>query len=208
MSSPTPEVIATKAEAARRRAARSRLVGRGALLMMLGVMAAFVVQSLFKPQPIKQAEEPPKERPAIISGGLSSFSGIDQNSKPFSVKAMNGVQDPDNETLMHLSSVVGAFVRREGGEVQVTADKAEYEIKSKDLKVSGNVRFEEPGRYVAHLKSAEVNLDKQVIITNEPVQVETTGASVSADSMQTSDDGRVVRLRGNVKAHFQTDVAE
>jgi LPS export ABC transporter protein LptC len=116
------------------------------------------------------------------------------------------VQDPVIDTLMHLTTVIGAFVRREGGDVQVTADHAEYEIKNKDLKVSGNVRFEEPGRYVAHLKSAEVNLDKQVIITKEPVQVETAGASVSADSMETSDDGKVVTLRGNVKAHFETDV--
>jgi LPS export ABC transporter protein LptC len=208
MSSPTPEFIAAKADAARRRAERSRIITRGALIVGLAVFAGFIGQSVFKPSAVKPVEEAPTERPKIISGGLSSFSGIDQNSQPFSVKAMEGVQDTSNETLMHLTSVIGAFVRREGGEVQVTADKADYEIRNKDLKVSGNVRFEEPGRYVAHLKSAEVNLDRQVIFTKEPVQVETSGASVSADSMETSDDGRVVRLRGNVKAHFTTDVAE
>jgi len=206
MSSPTPEVISQKAELARRRAARSQLIMRGALFVGLAVLVGFITQSLLKPGPVLPVEEAPSEKPQIISGGLSSFSGIDQNAQPFSVKALQGVQDPVNDTLMHLTTVIGAFVRREGGEVQVTADHAEYEIKNKDLKVSGNVRFEEPGRYVAHLKSAEVNLDKQVIVTKEPVQVETAGASVSADSMETSDDGKVVTLRGNVKAHFVTDV--
>ena len=179
---------------------------RGALFVGLAVLVGFITQSFLKPGPVVPVEEAPSEKPQIISGGLSSFSGIDQNAKPFSVKALQGVQDPVNDTLMHLTTVIGAFVRREGGDVQVTADHAEYEIKNKDLKVSGNVRFEEPGRYVAHLKSAEVNLDKQVIITKEPVQVETAGASVSADSMETSDDGKVVTLRGNVKARFVTDV--
>ena len=206
MSSPTPDVIFQKAEQARRRAARSQLIMRGALFVGLAVLVGFITQSLLKPRPVIPMEEAPNEKPRIISGGLSSFSGIDQNAQPFSVKAMQGVQDPVNDTLMHLTTVIGAFVRREGGDVQVTADHAEYEIKNKDLKVSGNVRFEEPGRYVAHLKSAEVNLDKQVIVTKEPVQVETAGASVSADSMETSDDGKVVTLRGNVKAHFETDV--
>jgi lipopolysaccharide export system protein LptC len=206
MSSPTPDVISQKAEQARRRAARSQLIMRGALFVGLAVLGGFITQSLLKPGPVIPVEEAPNEKPQIISGGLSSFSGIDQNSQPFSVKAMQGVQDPVNDTLMHLTTVIGAFVRREGGDVQVTADHAEYEIKNKDLKVSGNVRFEEPGRYVAYLKSAEVNLDKQVIVTKEPVQVETAGASVSADSMETSDDGKVVTLRGNVKARFVTDV--
>jgi lipopolysaccharide export system protein LptC len=206
MSSPTPEAISQKAEQARRRAARSQLIMRGALFVGVAVLAGFITQSLLKPGPVKPLDEAPSEKPQLISGGLSSFSGIDQNAQPFSVKALQGVQDPVNDTLMHLTTVIGAFVRRQGGDVEVTADHAEYEIKNKDLKVSGNVRFEEPGRYVAHLKSAEVNLDKQVIVTKEPVQVETAGASVSADSMETSDDGKVVTLRGNVKARFVTDV--
>ena len=103
---------------------------------------------------------------------------------------------------MHLKKVNGTFVRREGGEVQVVADVADYELKTKDLKVSGNVRFEEPGRYVALLSSAEVNLERQRIVTKEPVQVQTSGATVSADSMETSEDGKLVILRGHVKAQF------
>ena len=208
MSSPTPEFILQKAQVARKRAARSRLIVRGAMVIGLAIVVGFVGQSLLKPARLKPVEEAPTDKPQIISGGFSSFAGIDKNSKPFSVKAEKGVQDPTDETLMHLTTVVGAFVRREGGDVEVTADRADYEIKSKDLNVSGNVRFEEPGRYVAHLKSAAVNLDQQVIVTKEPVQVETASASVSADSMETSDDGKIVKLNGNVKARFKTDVAD
>ena len=72
---------------------------------------------------------------------------------------------------------------------------------------NGNVRFEEPGRYVANLTSAEVNLNRQKISTKDPVQVQTANARVSADSMETSEDGKIVRLKGHVKASFQTDLA-
>ena len=205
MSSPTPESFILKAEQARKRALRSRFLSRAAALAAIAVIIGFVGQSLFFNSTVDQPPEPKPELAPHVSGGLSSFSGIDQNAKPFSVKAMEGVQDAQVETLMHLKTVTGSFVRKLGGEVVVTADVADYEIRNKDLKVSGNVRFEEPGRYIAKLASAEVNLDRQRISTHDPVQVETSGATVSADSMETSEDGKVVILRGHVKAHFATD---
>jgi lipopolysaccharide export system protein LptC len=208
MSSLIPDQFAVKAEQARKRAVRSRLLMRVAMVAGAAVIIGFVSQSVFFNPGLEKPPEPALEPAPLVSGGLSSFSGIDQNDKAFSVKAMNGVQDPQVETLMHLKTVTGSFIRKLGGEVVVTADTADYEIKNKDLKVTGNVRFEEPGRYIAKLSSAEVNLDRQRISTKEPVQVETAGATVSADSMETSEDGKVVILRGHVKAHFVTDVAE
>ncbi len=207
MSSPTPDSFTSKAEQARKRALRSRRLGYGAALVAAALAAVFIVQGVIHAPPA--APEPPvPEKAQHIAGGFSSFSGIDINNKPFSVKALQGVQDSTDETLMHLKTVTGAFVRREGGEVQVIADSADYELKTKDLMVAGNVRFEEPGRYVAKLSSATVNLERQRIVTKEPVQVETSGATVSADSMETSEDGKLVILRGHVKAQFAGNVVE
>ena len=207
MSSPTPDPFTLKAEQARRRALRSRILGYGASLAALALAGTFVVQG-FIHAPVAPTEPAPLEKAQHISGGLSTFAGIDINAKPFSVTAKEGVQDLKNETLMHLKGVQGNFVRREGGEVQVVADSADYELKTKDLSVVGHVRFEEPGRYVALLSSAEVNLERQRIVTKEPVQVETSGATVSADSMETSEDGRLVILRGHVKARFAASVID
>jgi lipopolysaccharide export system protein LptC len=201
MSSHTPDTFASKAEQARRRALRSRRLGYGAAVLAAILVGVFIVQGIVRAPPAPP-EPPVPEKAQNISGGFSSFSGIDINDKPFSVKALQGVQDAKDETLMHLKTVTGGFVRREGGEVQVIADSADYELKTKDLMVSGNVRFEEPGRYVAKLSSATVNLERQRIVTKEPVQVETSGATVSADSMETSEDGKLVILRGHVKAQF------
>ncbi|MBG1232945.1 LPS export ABC transporter periplasmic protein LptC [Aestuariivirga litoralis] len=203
MSSPTPDTFHSKAEQARARAARSRLVLRGSIVVGVLVVGAFVGQAIFMraptppPAPVQEVEKAP-----VISGGFSTFTGIDQHSKPFSVKAQEGIQDAKSDSLMHLKTVTGSFLRHEGGEVQVTSNTADYELKTKDLHVAGDVRFEEPGRYVAYLKSAAVNLEKQRIVTKEPVQVQTAGATIFADSMETSEDGQVVKLTGNVKAHF------
>ncbi len=201
MSSPIRDPFTLKAEQAQRRALRSRRLGYGAGFAAVALAITFFVQGTVQKPPAPQAPIP-ADKAKQVTGGASSFSGIDINKKPFSVKAENGVQDANSETLMHLKNVNGTFIRREGGEVQVVADVAEYELKTKDLKVSGHVRFEEPGRYVALLSSAEVNLERQRIVTKEPVQVETSGATVSADSMETSEDGKLVILRGHVKAQF------
>jgi len=202
MSSPTPDHFHSRAEQARARAARSRVVLRGSIVVGCLVIAAFFAESY-----IRRAATPPPapvvvDKAPVISGAMSTFSGIDNHSKPFNVRAQEGIQDAASETLMHLKTVNGNFQRHEGGEVQVTGDKADYEMKTKDLNLTGNVTFEEPGHYIAYLKSAAVNLERQKIVTKEPVQVKTEGATVFADSMETSEDGGTVTLRGNVKAHF------
>jgi LPS export ABC transporter protein LptC len=203
MSSP----ILDPAKRARDRARRSQLLGRIAMGLGAALILGFVLQSFYLKPVVKPVVVTAPEKAAVISGASSSFSGIDENSKPFQVDALEGTQDKDNQTLMHLKKVSGSFIRKEGGEVKVAADQADYEISSKDLKLVGSVRFEEPGRYIAHLVSAEVNLNKQKISTKDPVQVETANARVSADSMETSEDGKIVRLKGHVKASFATDLA-
>jgi LPS export ABC transporter protein LptC len=207
MSSPIPEKVNDQAKRARDRARRSQLLGRVAMVLGGALAIGFVLQSFYLKPVVKPEVVAVPERAPVISGSSSSFAGIDENSKPFQVDAAEGTQDKDNQTLMHLKTVTGAFTRKQGGEVKVAADQASYEISTKDLKLVGNVRFEEPGRYVAHLASAEVNLNKQKISTKDPVQVETANARVSADSMETSEDGKIVRLKGHVKASFQTELA-
>lgn len=208
MYSPTPEILASKAELARRRARRSRLLVRLAILLGCGLGVAFTAQSIW----FKPVAPPPPEVPLaktdVIAGGRSSFSGIDVNSKPFSVTAEKGVQDKTNASLMHLETVSGGFVRKAGGDVQVSSDNADYDVKTKDLSLRGNVRFEEPGRYVARFSSAQVNLERQRITANESVQVETAGATILADGMETSEDGSVIRLHGHVQASFNLVDAE
>ena len=207
MSLPIPDQVSDPAQRARNRAKRSQLLARVAMGLGGAVVVGFIAQSIYlKPSP--KTEEPAiLEKAPVISGSASSFSGIDENSKPFLVNAQEGVQDKSIETLMHLKTVSGSFTRKNGGEVKVQSDQAEYEVRNKDLKLVGNVRFEEPGRYVALLSSAQVNLNRQQISTKDPVQVQTANARVSADSMETSDDGKIVRLKGHVKASFQTDLA-
>ncbi len=207
MSSPIPDQISDPAQRARNRARRSQLLARVAMGLGGALIVGFVFQSVYmKPSAKIEVAAAPEKAP-VISGNASSFSGIDENSKPFLVNAQEGIQDKDIETLMHLKIVSGSFTRKDGGEVKVASDQAEYEIRNKDLKLVGNVRFEEPGRYVANLSSAEVNLTRQKISTKDPVQVQTANARVSADSMETSEDGKIVRLKGHVKASFQTDLA-
>lgn len=206
MSSPTPEAFALKAAQARKRAERSRFLMKFAIVAGAALAVVFVGQSLYHKAQQPTEKQMALEKSPIIAGGYSNFSGIDKFSKPFLVRSENGVQDDKVESLMHLKTVTGSFVRRGGGDVQVLADAADYDTKTKDLSVAGHVRFEEPGRYIAYLQSAQVNLEQQKISTKEPVQVKTASATISAESMETSEDGSTVNLRGNVKAHFQSSV--
>ena len=208
MSSPTPDAFALKAAQARKRAVRSRFLVRFAAIAGAALAIIFVGQSFFYQAQGPAVRKTVIEKSPIIAGGYSNFSGIDKFSKPFLVRSEAGVQDEKIESLMHLRIVTGSFVRRGGGDVQVLSDTADYDTTTKDLTVTGNVRFEEPGRYVAHFQTAQVNLELQKISTKQPVQVQTAGATILADSMETSEDGSTVYMRGHVKAHFQSELGD
>ncbi len=208
MSSPTPEAFALKAAQARKRAKRSRFLMKIAAATAAALALIFIGQSVYYKSLRSPVSEVAIEKSPIVAGGYSNFSGIDKFSKPFLVRSENGAQDAKVESLMHLKTVTGGFVRRGGGDVQILSDLADYDTKTKDLTVSGHVRFEEPGRYVAYLQMAQVNLEQQKIFTNQPVQVQTGGATISADSMETSEDGSTVYMRGHVKAHFKSELGE
>ena len=207
MSSPTPEQFSLKAQQARNRALRSRTLMKAAAFTGVALALGFVGQGLFYKAQLPPVPVPVLEKAPIISGGVSQFSGIDKYSRPFLVQAQRGVQDDKVESLMHLKTVAGSFVRRGGGNVEVVADTADYDTKTKDMSLSGHVRFVEQDRYTAELQSAQVNLEQQKIATNQPVQVKTGDATVSADTMETSEDGAVY-LRGNVKAHFTSEIGD
>ena len=205
MSSPTPDQFILKAEQARNRALRSRTLMKAAAVTGVALAAVFVGQSFFYKPQVPPPPAPVVEKAPIVSGSVSQFSGIDKYSRPFLVHAQDGVQDAQVESLMHLKTVVGSFVRRGGGNVDVIADTADYDTKTKDLKLFGNVHFVEEARYTAVLQSAQVNMEQQKIATNQPVQVKTGDATILADAMETSEDGTVY-LRGNVKAHFESEI--
>ena len=211
MSSPIDQSrTGSNEQRAKRATARARLApffGIGAGLIGLGIVAAFLFQSiLIKPEAPKanMAIEKPKVE-KVVSGQASRITGFDKNRQPFELAALNGIQDISNLDLVHLQTVTGTFHRDDGGAIGIASNIAQYDAKTKALDLQGKVTLREEGHYIAHMEAASVNVDDHSLISKTPVKVDTSSGTVEADGMTVGPYGTRIVFIGHVKANFATN---
>lgn len=185
----------------------SKLLGLGALVFGLGALVAFLIQSGFFSSFLPQAVMAPEvlTNATVISGTESRISGLDKENLPYEIAAKKGVQDETSDHLVHLETVSGVFHRPNNKQVNLNSKIALYDAKTKGMTLMGDVVFEEPGRYIARMQKANVNLDDKSLISESPVHVDMTTGTVEADSLEITDNGKRSLFKGRVKARFETN---
>ena len=201
------EALQRQARKAGARVRLARRLGLAALLGGAGILVVFLWQSaafgILAPAP-KQVTLAP-ETAKIITGTSSNFTGMDNAQKPFEVNANNALQDQANTDLVHLDGVHGKFFRVEGKQTSVASNKANYNVKTKALDLTGQVDLEEPGHFTAKLENATVDLDGKAMTSNGPVTVDIPGGKVEANAMAVDKGGVHIVFSGNVRASFKND---
>jgi lipopolysaccharide export system protein LptC len=185
----------------------SKFLGLGAGVFGLAALVAFLVQSgffsSFLPQPVVAPEILPNA--SVISGTESRISGLDKENLPYEIAAKKGVQDKTSDHLVHLETVSGVFHRPNNKRVNLNSLSALYDAKTKAMTLMGDVVFEEPGRYIARMQKANVNLDDKSLVSESPVHVDMATGTVEADSLEIMDNGKRSLFKGRVKAVFETN---
>jgi lipopolysaccharide export system protein LptC len=146
--------------------------------------------------------------PNQISGSNATIAGTGKDNQPFEVTAKSGVQDLDQETLVHLQTVNGLFQRPTGNKLNVTAARATYDTQTKQMALDGEVVFDEAGRFRAVMDGATVNTETQTLQSRSPVKVEVIGGTITADSFSVGERGERMIFKGGVKARFVTEGAQ
>jgi hypothetical protein len=196
-----------RAKRAVTRARLAPLLGLGAGIIGLGVVGAFLTQSIFiEPDQRKPIVTTPKKKvETVVSGQASKIAGYDKNKQPFELAAVNGIQDSTNLDLVHLQTVTGTFHRADGGAIGLASNAAQYDSNSKLLSMQGKVILKEAGRYTAYMDAASVNVDDHSLVSQTRVKVDTSTGTVEADTMTVGPYGGRIIFKGHVKAVFETD---
>jgi hypothetical protein len=196
-----------RAKRAVSRARLAPLLGIGAGIIGLGVVGAFLTQSLFVSPDLPKvtASAAPQKVEKVVSGQASKITGYDKNKQPFELAAVNGVQDAANLDLVHLQTVTGTFHKAGGGAIGLASNAAQYDSNTKLLSMEGKVVLKEAGRYTAYMEAASVNVDDHSLVSQTPVKVDTSTGTVEADTMTVGPYGGRILFKGRVKAVFGTE---
>ncbi|MCA0433849.1 MAG: LPS export ABC transporter periplasmic protein LptC [Proteobacteria bacterium] len=193
---------------AQRRSGVSKLLAYGAAAGAVALAGVYAIQlGLFDgvTGPADTAPPVPVTSPDLMTGKNATIAGTGKNNQPFEVQAKSGIQDRDQETLVHLQAVDGMFQRPNGEPLKVDAARARYDTVSKMLQLEGEVTFDEKGRFTAKMDGAEVNTETQTLVSKSPVTVNVSGGTIKADSFTVTDQGQRMLFKGGVKARFMTE---
>lgn len=208
MSSPT-ELVRLRAEKAARRARIAPYIGLGLIGVAIGFTALFFYQAgVFGSLTPKPPQPVPKiEKADQITSQQSHVSGFDREQQPYELEAREGYQDKDKPNLVHLEELTGTFRKSSGKTYNIAANTGLYDTKVKEIALSGNVKIIEPGRLVASMAKALVQVDSKALDTDVPVEVVMDDGSghINAGGMKISDDGKTILFLNGVKARFKGD---
>jgi lipopolysaccharide export system protein LptC len=212
MSSPTDihQTLGTarrdRALKANRRASRARLLsglalGAGIVLAVgFALKAGLIGAFMAKPEVVVA----PAQMPDAALGTNTSIAGFDNQNLPFTLTAGKSFQDATSKNLVHLEVVSAEIARLSGRTLTAAADQAKYDSASKRLALQGNVAISEASGFVATMAAAEMDLGSKALQSKAPVHVISGDATVDANAMVVSEDGKRVLFQGQVKYRLNT----
>jgi LPS export ABC transporter protein LptC len=176
----------------------------------LGVMAILLVTFFWQTGAIQLPESSENEAPPVIAkpdqatAAQTSYSGFDEQNRPFAINAAAVEQSKDDKNLLFMQTVDGTFERPSGQGLKVTAPQAQYRVDTKALALEGGVTFVEPGRMTAKMDRAKVDVNTLTLTSDSQVNVDMNGTTIQAQSLSVTENGARIHFKGGVKARFMT----
>ena len=145
---------------------------------------------------------------SIDSLGLSSkglkminprYAGGNDKIGHYKIEAEYALQQISSTHVLELHKISGLIEQPNKKWTKLTANKGIYDTKTELMQLEGNILISSNQGMEAHMQSARINMKKQIIITDEPVQMKMNGNVINAASMNLDIAKKHVVFGGGVK---------
>jgi lipopolysaccharide export system protein LptC len=121
----------------------------------------------------------------------------------YDVRADSAVQSLTNTDVISLDKVDGDVISPTGDKTVLTAPSGVYNSKTEEMHFPAGVTIVRSTGLTARLKSATVFFSKNLVVSNEPVEVRLHESHIRADSVELfTDEARAV-FKGRVFVHLE-----
>lgn len=189
---------------ARRHSARVRWLRRA--ILAGAVLAIGAVGAVSMLNPVSRLPANVTVGPVGVSGTKvvmesPRLTGFRQNNRGYEVTAAAAMQDVRKPTVVELKAMKGRVVLDDAGRVaQMEAASGVFNTQKEHLDLADDIRFWTNDGQEARLKSASVDFKAGAAVSRDPVAVKLSNATVEADGIEISDNGKVVSFIGRVRA--------
>ncbi len=142
-----------------------------------------------------------------ITMELPRLNGFRKDGKPYQVRARSGIQDVRSPKVIELNEVEARIQMENDNSVNVVAPSGIFDSGADLMKLFAGkggelITLKSTSGFLAHLRSADVNLKAGTLTSQEHVFVSMPNGKVDADRVDVADGGKVITFIGNVKSLF------
>ncbi|WP_233382592.1 LPS export ABC transporter periplasmic protein LptC [Methylobacterium sp. C25] len=132
------------------------------------------------------------------------LSGFKKGERGYEVTADSALQDVRKPSLIELHAMKGHIATDDkGGLAYIESKGGLFDSSKESLTLNENIRLWTDKGEEARLKSASVDFKAGSVKSSETVTVSVPNGSVTADSLDVVESGKVISFIGNVHAVFQ-----
>ncbi|MFH1806453.1 MAG: LPS export ABC transporter periplasmic protein LptC [Pseudomonadota bacterium] len=143
----------------------------------------------------------PEDLMENVAMANARFFGVDGNRQPFTVTAIEAIEQPANDQLpkhMHLETPQADMTMEDGSWVAITAEEGFYIETQEQLDLVGEVNMYHDRGFEIHTRRAEIYLARGNASGTDPVDGQGPFGTINSDSgFELEDKGAVIRFLGN-----------
>jgi lipopolysaccharide export system protein LptC len=127
------------------------------------------------------------------------MSGFTKDNLPYALNASRAIQDLSRTGGIALEEIDAKFPIAADKWAHVRAASGVYDDSGNTLNITSPVTFQTTDGLTARLRSAQVDIAAGELKTSDPVEIEQEGATITADSLDVRDKGKVFVFENRVR---------
>lgn len=127
------------------------------------------------------------------------LDGITGDKRPYKMQAERAYQEVKKDGLVELEKITAELPFGTDATARLKAGGGFYSNSKSTLDLSKDIVLTTSDGMQAKLKSARIDIGKNGLSTNEPVDITSKGSRITADSMQVSEGGKLLVFERRVR---------
>lgn len=136
------------------------------------------------------------------------IKGVHNKQGTYDMRAESAVQHIRDTNLITLNKIDAGIVSPAGEETQLAAPSGLYDSEKEQLTMNNGVTVQGQSGLSAKLRSAIIQFQQQVVISNEPVEVRLHDSLIRAQSLQLFTAEKRAVFTGKVYVHLERQEQE
>ena len=168
------------------------------LVLVLGAVGAI---AYFKPLHMLAALDPSR---LTVSGTkvtmeAPKLGGFTRDGRPYDLTAKSAQQDITDPSVLMLNDVHAHVEMQDKSLVDLKAASGVYDTKADQLKLYKDIVLTSSIGYSARLDEAAIDIKKNRIVSDKPVEVTMTNGTVNANHLEVTENGELIRFDNGVE---------